>query len=215
MTNDRNRSPSSVRGEYARLAERYDRRWATYNRRSMDLLRPHLAGRDAGTLVDLGCGTAGLAPCLAEWGARVDRYVGADLSPEMLIAAAPRVSRTTFPAALIAADAAAIPLRDSSADTVVSASTLHDWAEPGRALTEVRRILRPDGRLLLLDWCREGPAMRALNVALRVARNPFHRMYSSDEAAALLDEAGFRVVTAERRTVTWMWGLMVIEAARG
>jgi ubiquinone/menaquinone biosynthesis C-methylase UbiE len=213
MMNERPDSPpSGVRGEYARLAARYDRRWAGYNRRSLDLLRPYLADRDAGTVLDLGCGTANLLPRLAEWGTRVDRYVGADLSAEMLLAATPRVRAAPFPAALLAADVAALPLRAASVDTIVSASTLHDWADPAAALADARRVIRPGGRLLLLDWSRGGVTMRALNLGLRIARNPFHRMYSRDEAKALLTRAGFRVLAAERRSITWMWELMVIDA---
>lgn len=214
MTEDRRPPAGGVRGEYARLAAEYDRRWATYNRRSLELLRPHLAARDVGAVLDLGCGTANLLPRLAEWGARADRYVGADLSPDMLRGAASRVFASPFPAALLAADAAAIPLRDASVDTVVSASTLHDWDHPERALAEARRVLRPGGRLLLLDWARDGVTMRALDLALRITRNPFHRMYSGDEAVVLLRTAGFRVVSAKQRAITWMWGMMVIEAAR-
>jgi ubiquinone/menaquinone biosynthesis C-methylase UbiE len=212
MTPGDHRVSNGVRGEYARLAERYDRRWAEYNRRSLELLRPYFAGRDVGTLLDLGCGTANLLPRLGEWGTRVERYVGADLSPEMLMAAVPRVRAAPFPAVLFAADAAALPLRDASVDTVVSASTLHDWADPAAALAEARRVLRPGGRLLLLDWSRERVTMRALNLALRVARNPFHRMYSREEAETLLARAGFRVAALEQRAITWMWGLMVLDA---
>lgn len=209
------RPPNGIRREYAALAERYDRRWAEYNRRSLELLRPYLADYDVGTLLDLGCGTANLVPALSEWGTRVERYAGADLSPEMLLAAAPRASAAPFPAALFAADAAALPLRDASFDTVVSASTLHDWADPAGALAEARRVLRPGGRLLLVDWCRERVTMRALNLALRVARNPFHRMYSRNEAETLLARAGFRVLAAEQRAITWSWELMVLEAVDG
>ncbi|HEU4557532.1 MAG TPA: class I SAM-dependent methyltransferase [Longimicrobium sp.] len=212
MSSKDDRPPSGVRGEYARLAARYDERWVEYNLRSLDLLRPHLADRDAGTLLDQGCGTANLVPRLAEWGTRVQRYHGADLSAEMLRAAAPRVRAAPFPAALLAANAAALPLRTASIDTIVSASTLHDWDDPRGALAEARRVLRPGGRLLLLDWSRQRVTMRALNLALRITRNPFHRMYSRDEAEALLTAAGFRVVSAERRPITWMWELMVIEA---
>ncbi|HET7231375.1 MAG TPA: class I SAM-dependent methyltransferase [Longimicrobium sp.] len=208
----RNRPATGVRDEYRGLAADYDRRWATYNRRSLDLLRPHLDGRDAGTLLDLGCGTANLLPGLGEWGARVHRYLGADLSPEMLRAAAPRARATPFPAALLAADAAALPLRTASVDTLVTASALHDWPNPAAALAEARRVLRPGGRLLLLDWSRGRSTMLALNLALRITRNPFRRMYSYKEAAALLSAAGFRVVAAECKTITWFWELMVFDA---
>ncbi|HET7463674.1 MAG TPA: methyltransferase domain-containing protein [Longimicrobium sp.] len=216
MTDDPNRSADGVRGAYGRLAAEYDRRWATYNRRSLALLRPLLAGRGAGTLLDLACGTGNLVPLLAEWGTRVDRYLGADLSPEMLaraaLRAALRAGRAPFSAALLAADAAVMPLRDRSVDTLVTASALHDWADAPTVLAEARRVLRPGGRLLLLDWSRERVTMRALNLWLRITRNPFRRMYTRDEAAALLAAAGFRIVAQERRAITWTWELMVFDA---
>jgi hypothetical protein len=40
-------------------------------------------------------------------------------------------------------------------------------------------------------------------------------MYTLDEAGALLRDAAFRVVTAERRAIDWLWELMVIEAIAG
>lgn len=206
------RRDDGVRGEYARLASTFDRRWAAYNDRSLEMLRPHLTGRAAGTVLDLACGTANLAPRLAEWGASVDRYLGADLSPEMLRAARPRIAHAPFPAALLGADGAALPLRGASIDTVVTASALHDWPDAATVLGEARRVLRPGGRLLLLDWCRERVTMRALDAALRIARNPFHRMYSVGEAARLVEHAGFRIVSAEPRAITWMWELMLIGA---
>jgi len=204
-----------VRGEYARLAERYDRRWAAYNRHSLDLLRPYLAEREAGNLLDLGCGTGNLLPRLREWDARVNRYLGADLSPEMLLAASSRVRPSDIPAALLAADSAALPVRDGSIDTVVCASSLHDWGDPAGALAEARRVLRRGGRLLLVDWARDRLPMRVLNAWLRVTRNPYRRMYSLAETTALLAAAGFRVGQAEVRGAGWPWSLLVVEAIAG
>jgi len=210
MTEDGDRG--GVRGEYRALAASYDRRWATYNRRSLELLRPSLAERDAGTLLDLACGTGNLVPRLAAWRTRVDRCVGVDLAPEMLRAAADRAAAAPFPAAVFASDAAALPLRDGSIDTIVSASALHDWPDAAAVLAEARRVLRAGGRLLLLDWSRGRATMRALGLALRITRNPFHRMYSRGEAEALLRAAGFRAAAAERRAITWTWELMLFDA---
>ncbi|HSU14495.1 class I SAM-dependent methyltransferase [Longimicrobium sp.] len=203
---------SSVRSEYAALAARYDRRWAAYNAGSMALLRPFVAGAEPGDVLDLACGTANLAPRLAEWGARAGRYVGADLAPEMLLAARPKLAAVPFPAALATADAAALPFRDAAFGTVVSASALHDWAEPEVVLAEVHRVLRGGGRFILLDWCRDALRMKALDLALRISRNPFHRMYSSEEAAGLLRGAGFRVVRQNRAAIGFPWELMVFDA---
>lgn len=200
------RDGTSVRGAYDRLAARYDRRWAAYNERSLALLRPLVAGAALGEVLDLACGTANLLPRLTAWGGRVERYAGVDLSPEMLLAASP------IPASLAVADAAALPFPAARFDTVVSASALHDFPDPARALAEVRRVLRPGGRLLLVDWSRGRLTMRVLNLYLRLSGDSFRRMYSSPEAEALLEDAGFRIAHAERRAIGRLWELMVIDA---
>ena len=163
-------------------------------------------------MLDLACGTANLLPRLEEWGARVGSYSGVDVSREMLRAARPKLAASSIPATLEAADAAALPFPDARFDTVVSASALHDFPEPERALGEVRRVLRPGGRLLLLDWSRARPTMRALNLYLRLSGDSFRRMYSLPEVEAMLAASGFRVVSSERRAIDWLWELMVIEA---
>jgi ubiquinone/menaquinone biosynthesis C-methylase UbiE len=203
---------STVRAAYDRLAARYDRRWAAYNERSLALLRPLIAGAEMGEVLDLACGTANLLPRLAAWGAKVDRYAGVDLSPEMLLAARQKLAASPIPASTAVADAAALPFPAVRFDTVVSASALHDFADAARALAEVRRVLRAGGRLLLVDWSRERPAMRALNAWLRLSGDSFRRMYSPREVDALLADAGFRVARAERRAIGWVWELMVIDA---
>lgn len=206
---------AGVRSEYAGLAARYDRRWAAYNAKSLALLRPFVAGAELGRVLDLACGTANLLPRLGEWGARVECYVGADLAPEMLRGARPKLAASSFPAATVAADVAALPFADGAFGTVVTASALHDWPEPERAFAEMRRVLRPGGRLLLLDWCRDSAAMTALNAFLRIVRNPFHRMYSQGEAAALLRDAGFRVTREHRASIRFPWKVMVFDAIAG
>jgi ubiquinone/menaquinone biosynthesis C-methylase UbiE len=198
--------------QYDRLAERYDRRWADYNARSLALLRPSLSGADLGDVLDLGCGTGNLLPRLGEWEARVRSYTGVDASNAMLRAAAAKLAASNFLVTLEAADAASLPFAAASFDTVVSASALHDFAEPERAMGEVRRVLRPGGRLLLVDWSRHRITMRALGIYLRLTGDSFRRMYSVGEVLAMLSAARFRIALAERRAIDRVWELMVIEA---
>jgi ubiquinone/menaquinone biosynthesis C-methylase UbiE len=196
---------------YDRLAADYDRRWARYNARSLALLRPYLVDGEMGDVLDLACGTANLLARLGDWGVRVTRYTGVDLSREMLRGARAKVDASHIPAAVIAADARALPFADGRFDTVVSASALHDFPEPARALDEVRRVLRPGGRLLLLDWSRGRITMRALNLWLRLSGDSFRRMGSLPEAEGMLAAAGFRIIRSERCSIDWLWELMVID----
>lgn len=204
---------SAVRREYDQAAADYDRRWAEYVARSLALLRPYLTGRPTGRLLDLGSGTGALLPLLAEWSVSLDAYVGADASPEMLRIAAERTSsggRRAFAAAV----ADALPFAGGAFDTVVTASSLHYWEDVDSSLTEIRRVLAPGGRLIVLDWSRDFVSMRLKNLAMRLARVSYERMYSEAEVTGLLRGAGFRIGRTSRAKVGGMWGVMVIEGSR-
>jgi ubiquinone/menaquinone biosynthesis C-methylase UbiE len=54
--------------------------------------------------------------------------------------------------------AEALPVTDSSVDAVWSVNTMHHWSDLDRALKESARVLRPGGRLLLVDEDFENPA---------------------------------------------------------
>lgn len=107
-----------------------------------------LVGDIAGARVlELGCGTAYLSAWLAQAGARP---VAVDLSREQL-ATADRCQQRTGPRfPLVEADGAAVPLRDSAFDLVVSEYGAAPWCAPDRWLAEAARLLRPGGRLVFL-----------------------------------------------------------------
>lgn len=94
---------------------------------------------DAGLVVDLACGSAPLAAHVAH-----GRYLGVDRSPAELGLAAGRN------ATVIRADVAATPLRTDSAHVVTSLLALMLAQPLSAVVAEVRRILRPDGRLVAL-----------------------------------------------------------------
>jgi ubiquinone/menaquinone biosynthesis C-methylase UbiE len=200
----------SIRAEYDRAAAGYDRRWARYNHRTLDMLPLFMVEREFGRVLDVGCGTGNLLPLLADPGYRMQEYVGVDLSPEML-----RIARTKpcpVPASWITADAARLPLRESSVDIVVSASALHYWDDVDAALAEIRRVLRPDGHLLLLDWVCDPLPMRLLNWWMRYRGVQYHRMYSETELRAALARAGFHVRIVVQGSAGGLWRLIAFEA---
>ena len=100
----------------------------------------------AGVVADVGCGNGVYLAELVRRG-HGRRLVGADLSPGMLRAARQRTGRPG--PALVAADAAALPLRDSSADLTLAMHMLYHVPEPEVALRELRRVTRPGGRLVV------------------------------------------------------------------
>jgi SAM-dependent methyltransferase len=108
------------------------------------MLPADVAGAD---VVELGCGTGYVSAWMARAGARP---VGLDNSARQL-ATARRMQHEfglVFP--LIQADAEAPPLRDASADLVISEYGASIWCDPYRWVPQAARLLRPDGRLVFL-----------------------------------------------------------------
>ena len=97
-------------------------------------------------------------------------------------------------AALIAAgrvdlrqcDAATLPFADGSFDKVLAVNVIYFWPEPAARLAEVRRVLKPGGRLAV--YFRHREAM----LKARLTQTPaFNRLYSGEEVVELLEAAGF------------------------
>ena len=116
---------------------RLDQRW---RRLTIRLLR---IGR-GDTVVDLGCGTGDMCELAAATGARV---IGIDFAAQMLTHARAR----RVPAQLVRADAAELPLPSASATAVTSAFALRNFVSISAVVQEAARILRPGGRLGLLE----------------------------------------------------------------
>ncbi|MFG3267504.1 class I SAM-dependent methyltransferase [Streptomyces bobili] len=110
-----------------------------------DRLRDWLADRP-GDLLDLGCGTGSLSLLAAERGHRV---TGVDLSPAMIEQA--RTKLAGRDAVFLVGDAAAPPVGEERFDTVLVRHVLWTLPDPGRALRLWRDLLRPGGRLVLVE----------------------------------------------------------------
>jgi ubiquinone/menaquinone biosynthesis C-methylase UbiE len=100
-------------------------------------------------VVDVGCGTGVLTRLLASQ-RRIAEVVGVDVAPSLLERAralAAGADGVTF----VEGDARALPFADASFDGAVFDSTLSHVAEPGRAVGEAFRVLRPGGLLAVFD----------------------------------------------------------------
>jgi len=95
---------------------------------------------------------------------------------------------------LVEADAADLPFGADELDAAVSTMTFHEFADAS-ALTEVGRVLRPGGRLVTVDWDRDG---------VGDAGPPRDETYGLDDAVSLQTDAGFVVERAERRPETFV-----------
>ena len=161
------RAPSSVHAVtdhdrriaamFDRIAPRYDRlnRVLSFGTdRSWRRRAVALARLGAGELaLDVGAGTGDLAIGLLVASDESARVVGVDLSARMLRISEGRLERAGLGRryAPLIASAEAIPVPDASVDRIVSGFTLRNIGDLPRALAEMRRVLRPGGRAVLLE----------------------------------------------------------------
>jgi demethylmenaquinone methyltransferase/2-methoxy-6-polyprenyl-1,4-benzoquinol methylase len=148
--------PSYVREAFARIADRYvttnhvlsggtDILWRRKVARMVRRWKPQ-------QILDVATGTGDLALEIQDACPGVD-ITGSDFCAEMLIHAARRGLEKT-----IVADALALPFEDASFDVVTVAFGLRNMADYAAAIREMRRVLRPGGHLLVLDFSLpEGP----------------------------------------------------------
>jgi SAM-dependent methyltransferase len=117
----------------------------------MRRLRSTLLGDASGRVVEIGAGT-GLN--IAHYPEEVAELVLIEPEPGMRRRLARRVERHGHVARIVDARAERLPLADASVDTVVSTLALCTVDEPESALSEIARVLRPDGQLLFIEHVR-------------------------------------------------------------
>lgn len=120
--------------------------------RILDLVLPPAGPLDA---LDAGSGTGFLALELA---ARGHRVTGIDFAPSMVARAQEKAAALGLPARFDQGDAENLPYPDGSFDLVISRHVLWTLPHPEQALDEWRRVLRPGGRLVVIDGARYGEA---------------------------------------------------------
>ncbi len=130
--------------------------------------------------VDLGCGPGELLPVLAE---RAEAVIGVDSSPSMLALAERRTMG--LPVGIRMGELEHLPMADGEADFLVVSLTLHHLPDPAAALAEARRVLAPDGRLVVIDFASHA------DEAMRQRFGDRWLGFSRDQLTAWLARAGF------------------------
>ncbi len=201
----------TVKALFANIAPRYDllnrvlsaRSDVRWRRRALDLVE----GRPESVL-DLACGTFDLGlEALAR--GKAMRVHGCDFCQPMLVAGAGK--RRGHPLSASVGDALHLPFADQAFDLAMIAYGWRNFSDPTLALRELRRVLRPGGQLLILEFFRPlgwwpklfygtfgrfifpaaGGALAGNPGAYRYLNDSIGRFLSQGEADALLLREGF------------------------
>jgi arsenite methyltransferase len=186
---------------------RYEGDIATIQRRlaqTSDLHRRRLAVLDAAGIqpgervLEAGCGGGALLPILAAAVGEGGCVVGIDISSDQ-VAAAQSVCRASAPAKAEVQDINQLPYDDASFDAIIAIQVIEYLEQPGRALSELRRVCRANGRLIVFatNWDTVFWNCGAPELTLRV-QSAWHKHAPYPNLPAelrpLLVSAGFKMV---------------------
>ncbi len=173
----------------------YDKQMRFFERVLFGDSRAWVCSQAAGDTLEVAIGTALNLPLYPP----ETRLTGVDISPPMLKIAENRAEQLGRAVDLREADAQALPFPDASFDTVVCTFSLCAIPDEGRAVSEMRRMLRPGGLLLLADHIAgEAWPVRAIQRILEVVTVPLQGEHFLRRPLRQVQAEGMEIERRER-----------------
>ena len=158
--------------------------------------------KDGMNLLDIGCGTGWAVRRAAVLVGPRGKACGVDLSVKM-IEQARKAADGARNVEFQQANAEELPFHDSSFDRVISTMSFHHWLRPSVAMKEIARVLRPGGRVCIVDPTADNVLMRLADSYVR-RHDPGHvKMYPTAEYRKMYEDTGLRYLGSGRILVLW------------
>lgn len=151
--------------------------------------RKEVAGKATGIVLEIGPGSGYNFPFYND----IQKLYALEPAKELYNYAGERIEQAGFPVEYLEASAEKIPLQDCAVDTVVSTWTLCSIPDLPKALTEIARVLKPDGRFIFVE---HGKSPKPLNYFLQKLITPITKHFTGNchmdrEIDKYISNAGF------------------------
>ncbi len=165
-------------------ARKWDARSKTYDAKWFDFMR-YMQKRTIALLplkenlrfLDLGCGTGWAVRYVASLLHQRGEFYGVDISPSMIERAKDHARE--FPHAIFyKANAEELPFQDDFLDLVMCTNSFHHYLHPVQALSEIHRVLKPRGRVYIMDLAADGLLTKTLDRVIK-ENEPAHVEFHS------------------------------------
>jgi len=180
------------------FAALFDRLSESHERTFMREIRPRIVGGARGRVLEIGAGTGHSLPYYA--GNKFEELVISEPDPYMMRRLREKFGRANIQATVVEAPADELPFPDASFDTVLSVHVLCSVADLPKGLSEVRRVLKPDGQFRFFDHVR---SRNPIGAFAQDAVLPAWRWFGAGchpnrDIAAAVEKVGFHLVEHER-----------------
>ena len=140
-----------IRERWNRSSQQYDREGhSDREKEAWKSLLTRALGTEKLKVLDVGCGTGVVALLLSEMGHDVN---GVDISEGMLKKANEKINAFNLPIEFTLGDAENLPFENELFDTVINRHLLWTLPNPKNAISEWRRVLKPGGKIVIIDGC--------------------------------------------------------------
>ncbi len=184
--------------EFVRWSERYDRsvlQWLIFGPSHRALIRRigEVVGDRPTRILDVGCGTGVFASRLRAALPNVEVF-GVDLVAEMLHKGRDRWRLHRDHVFPLQGDSERLPFAAGTFDFVTCSNSFHHYPRQDRAVLEMRRVLKPGGRLMIVDGYRDSPwGWLIFDVCVAAIEGDVHHA-SARRVRELMDDAGLQAI---------------------
>ena len=194
-----NEKLSKIRASFARQAREFQSYAETLSKQDfMDSSMEWIDPASADSVLDVACGTSVMGRALAE---RSSIVTNLDITEAMLaegkaLAEAEGIENMVW----VLGNAEEMPFLDESFEITVTRLSFHHFTQPEKLFQEMHRVLKKDGRLVIIDMVAPEEKTRAVRDQLEILRDESHVRNMSREELAALFEGNEMELTAEETT---------------
>ena len=197
------------------FAALFDKLSESHERTFMKEIRPRIVDGARGRVLEIGAGTGHSLPYYQ--GHKFEELVLTEPDPYMMQRLREKLDRASIDAQAVEAPAEELPFPDASFDTVLSVHVLCSVSDLQKGLSEIRRVLKPDGQLRFFEHVRSRNRIgaRAQDAALPVWRWFGAGCHPNRDTATTVEKEGFRLLEHERmRPFSLAQSLLICAFAR-
>jgi len=163
-------------------------------------LLPLLDVKENVIFVDIGCGTGRALEEAAKLVNLKGLFYGVDLAEKMI-----EKARSNFHGKhnfhFLQANAESIPLNDNFFDIIICTHSFHHYLNPDKALSQMHRLLKKNGRLYILDTNADHWIIHIIDKIIKLLQPAHVKFYSTEEFRQLFEQAGLIYVHSRKINV--------------